>query len=175
MNLTTLDALLIFLVGHKGQSGYDIRQLFQATPLGMFSDSPGSIYPSLARLEARGLLASSAVADGRRQRSYRRTPSGRKAMLAWLNAPVELDERRPAEVELRFVMIAEAIGWPHAVQFLEAAEAAYAVRLKELEAFAAGPGAAMDRASRAAFDLGLRSCRVRMAWCRDTRTKKGRT
>ena len=46
MNLTTLDALLIFLVGHKSQSGYDIRQMFQATPLGAFSDSPGSIIAS---------------------------------------------------------------------------------------------------------------------------------
>ncbi len=176
MSLTTLDALLIFLVGHKSQSGYDIRQLFQATPLGMFSDSPGSIYPSLARLEARGLLASSASAGGRRRRSYKRTPQGQKALHAWLDGPLESEDvkRRPGEVELRFVMIAEASSWPKAVRFLEIAETAYTVQLRELKTFMAGPGASMSAASQAAVDLGMRTCALRIEWCRDVRQKKRR-
>ena len=113
MLIGTLDALLVFLAGRKGRSGYDIRQLFQSTPLGQFSDSPGSIYPSLARLEARGLLKSAVAEGGRRRRSYRHTPAGEKALRAWLGAPIATDDvkRRPGEIELRFVMTAEAAGW----------------------------------------------------------------
>ena len=176
MNLTTLDALLVFLVGHKSQSGYDIRQMFQATPLGTFSDSPGSVYPSLARLEARGLLASSAAAGGRRRRSYKRTASGQKALVVWLERPIdaEANKRRAGEIELRFVMIADILGWPKAVQFLRAAEDAYASELKTLEAYMAGPGATLDVASKASVDLGMRTVRLRIAWCKETRTKTGK-
>jgi DNA-binding PadR family transcriptional regulator len=169
--LGTLDAILIFLVGQKGQSGYDIRQLFQSTPLGTFSDSPGSIYPSLARLEARGLLSSAVVAGGRRRRGYKRTAEGEKALRSWLAAPIEPDDvrRRPSEIELRFVMIAEASGWSAAVRFLTLVEAAFAAQLEGLETFLAGPGAAMSRASRSTVDLGIRICRLRIKWCRDVR------
>jgi DNA-binding PadR family transcriptional regulator len=175
MNLTTLDALLIFLVGHKSQSGYDIRQLFLATPLGMFSDSPGSIYPSLARLEARGLLASSMSAGGRRRRSFKRTAAGQKALAAWLEQPIERDakRRRQGEIPLRFVIIAETMGWSRAAKFLEAAEAAYAAELAELEAFMAGPGKQMPRASQASVELGMRTVKLNIDWCRETKRKKG--
>jgi DNA-binding PadR family transcriptional regulator len=176
MKLTTLDALLIFLVGHKSQSGYDIRQIFQSTPLGVFSDSPGSIYPSLARLDERGLLASTAEAEGRRRRSYKRTAAGQKALTAWLERPLERDprKRRDGEVELRFVLIAEALGLPRAVKFLDEAEAAYSTQLAEIEAFMAGPGAQMSEASRATTDLGMRLIRLHIDWCRETKKRMGR-
>jgi DNA-binding PadR family transcriptional regulator len=176
MKLTTLDALLIFLVGHKSQSGYDIRQLFQATPLGVFSDSPGSIYPSLARLEERGLLISSDVEGGRRRRSYKRTAAGQRALLAWLERPLESDprKRRDGEVELRFVLIAESLGWPKALKFLEEVDAASSAQLAEIEAFMAGPGAQMSAASQASVELGMRTIRLRIEWCREMRRKPGR-
>ena len=136
MKLTTLDALLIFLVGHKSQSGYDIRQLFQSTPLGMFSDSPGSIYPSLARLEEHGLLAGSTESGGRRRRSYKRTAAGQKALAAWLEWPLERDprKRRSGEVELRFVIMADALGAARTVKFLDEVDTAYSDQLREIEA-----------------------------------------
>ena len=37
-------------------SGYDLRKIFTTTAMGSFSDSPGAIYPALARLEANGLV-----------------------------------------------------------------------------------------------------------------------
>ena len=118
MNVTTLDALLLFLVAHKGQSGYDVRQLMQGTPLGLFSDSPGAIYPALARLEQRGLLASAAEPQGRRKRIYERTDAGEAVLTAWLARPVEADDvqKRGEELTLRYVMTAETLGrgarWP---------------------------------------------------------------
>lgn len=175
MTLTLLDALLVFLAGHKGKSGYDIRQLFQATPLGVFSDSPGSIYPALARLQARGLLGSSSEPSGRRRRNFRRTAEGTKALTAWLAMPIDDEAKlKQGEIELRFVMIEESLGWTKARQFLAAAEALYKAKLKELDAFMAGPGARMSRASRAAVELGMRTYRLRIQWCREMQERKGR-
>src|SRR5258708_31023457 len=33
----------------RPQSGYDLRKAFVATPMRLFSDSPGAIYPALRR------------------------------------------------------------------------------------------------------------------------------
>lgn len=176
MNVTTLDALLIFLVAHKSQSGYDIRQLFQSTPLGVFSDSPGSIYPSLARLERRGLLTSAVEPGGRRRRNYKRTAAGQKVLRAWLERPLEHDprKRRNGEVELRFVLIAEDLGLTRAMRFLDEADAAFSAELAELETFMAGPGGKMSEASRATTELGMRLIRVHIDWCREMKKKLGR-
>src|SRR5580704_17490919 len=118
--VTALDALLLFLVAHKGKSGYDVRQLMQSTPLGLFSDSPGAIYPALARREQRGLLASAAEAQGRRKRTYERTDAGEAALAAWLARPVEPDDvqKRGEELTLRYVMTAETLGRGAAMDFL---------------------------------------------------------
>ncbi|RKN43793.1 PadR family transcriptional regulator [Streptomyces hoynatensis] len=43
--------------------------------------SPGTLYPTLHRLEAEGLLASEQrVVEGRTRRVYRATPAGRRAL-----------------------------------------------------------------------------------------------
>lgn len=43
--------------------------------------SPGILYPTLHSMEAEGLLSSrTAVVDGRRQRLYRTTAKGRRAL-----------------------------------------------------------------------------------------------
>jgi DNA-binding PadR family transcriptional regulator len=169
MKLKPLEALLIFLADSAGRSGYDIVQLFQTTPLGLFSDSPGAIYPALARLEGRQLLTSETELAGRRRRSYARTPAGTAALHAWLeDDAIQAAERRPELVELRFVMIAGTLGRDEAARFLRRRADFYAEELARLESFRAGPALAMPEASRAAIDLGIRLCRTRLEWCRET-------
>jgi DNA-binding PadR family transcriptional regulator len=175
MNLTALDALLVFLVSHKGQSGYDIRQLMQSTPLGMFSDSPGAIYPALARLEKRGLLTSAAEPKGRRKRTYERTDAGIRELEAWLRQPVDPDAmmRRPQEFDLRFVIVAQTLGRPAAIDFVRDCAAVEAEHLARVEAFRDGPGHAMDRAALDSLDLGLHQIRARLQWRRELLSKEG--
>jgi DNA-binding PadR family transcriptional regulator len=175
MKVTTLDALLLFLVAHKGQSGYDVRQLMQSTPLGLFSDSPGAIYPALARLEQRGFLASAAEREGRRKRTYERTDAGEAALAAWLVRPVGRDDvqRRGEELTLRHVMTAETLGRAAALAFLRDCVAAEATHLAEIEAFRDGPGRTASRASREAVDLGVRLLRERLAWRRELLAEEG--
>ena len=168
MILTTLDALLVFLVGEKRQSGYDVRQLIQSTPLGRFSDSPGAIYPALARLEQRGLLASAAERDGRRKRTYERTAAGKAALADWLARPVSREdaEKRGEELTLRYVMTAETLGRAAAMDFLRAWAAVEDAHLAEVEAYHEGPGRTASRASREAVELGMRLLRERLTWAR---------
>jgi DNA-binding PadR family transcriptional regulator len=175
MDLTALDALLLFLVSHKGQSGYDVRQLMRATPLGLFSDSPGAIYPALARLERRGLLTSAAEPNGRRKRVYALAEAGVVALHAWLNQRLDPEAlvRKAAETDLRYVMLAQVLGRAAALGFQRACVRAEADHLAQLEAFYRGPGQAMDRASREALDLGIQTTRARLQWRRALLSTQG--
>jgi DNA-binding PadR family transcriptional regulator len=170
MELTTLAALLLFL--GEGQSGYDVRRLFQTTPVGIFSDSPGAIYPALARLERAGFFASEAQPSARRRRIYRRTAAGEAALTEWLRAPItrETIERRPHEIELRYVLIAFRFGRAEACRFLDEAAQGFAGRVADLEAFHAA-NRHMGGPSLDALDLGARLFRTRLEWCRATREK----
>jgi DNA-binding PadR family transcriptional regulator len=163
---TTLQALLLFLADHK--SGYDLRVLFQSTPLSIFSDSPGAIYPALSKLEQTGLLEGVALASKRRRRIYSRTAAGDAALIQWLNAPVDADvvARRPHELDLRYVLIAFRLGRRDAVRFLDRMRQAFEHRVAELIEYRdSNPG--MGAPSIDAVDLGLRLFQTRIKWCRD--------
>lgn len=173
MELSALAAVLLFLVG-KGMSGYDIRQLFRATPLGVFSDSPGAIYPALARLEERGLLSSSAAPGGRKRRVYVRTAAGDSALDLWLDAAIDpqLVAKRPHELDLRYVLVAMRRGNAAGVAFLRALAAACDVRIAELEKFwSANPE--IGGVSTDALGLGIALFRTRRDWCLETACKGG--
>jgi DNA-binding PadR family transcriptional regulator len=166
MELTAFSALLLFL--GEERSGYDVRRLFQTTPVAIFSDSPGAIYPALVRLERAGLLESNAQPSGRARRVYRRTAAGEAALAEWLLAPIHCEtvERRPQEIELRYVMIAAQLGGAEAARFLDEAGLAFSRRVAELEAFTAA-NRDMHGPSLDAVDLGIRLFRTRLEWCRD--------
>jgi DNA-binding PadR family transcriptional regulator len=166
MELTAFSALLLFL--GEARSGYDVRRLFQTTPVAIFSDSPGAIYPAFARLERAGLLESDAQPSGRSRRVYRRTAAGEAALADWLMAPIgcETVERRPHEIELRYVMIASQFGRAEASRFLAEAGLAFGRRVAELEAFSAA-NRDMHGPSLDAVNLGIRLFRTRLEWCRD--------
>ena len=51
VTLSRLEGALLGLLHGEARSGYALRKVFQDTPMLHFSDSPGSIYPALKRLE----------------------------------------------------------------------------------------------------------------------------
>ena len=51
---STLGYALLGLLHAGPQSGYGLRRTFVTTPLAVFSDSPGAIYPALRRLARQG-------------------------------------------------------------------------------------------------------------------------
>jgi DNA-binding PadR family transcriptional regulator len=143
--------------------------LFQATPIGLFSDSPGAIYPALARLERQGLLRGEAQVSARKRRIYRRTAKGEAALGAWMRAPIDprIVARRPQEIELRYLLIAIRLGGEDARRFLGEAAEAYRRRIAELETFC-DANRAMGPISIATLELGIELFRTRLDWCRAT-------
>ena len=73
-----LATVVLGLVHGGTDTGYALVKLFETTPMGHYSASPGAIYPALKRLEARGLLKGQAQAAnrGRPKRQFELTPEG---------------------------------------------------------------------------------------------------
>src|SRR5215471_15608462 len=75
-------------------SGYDLRGFFAGQPMAAFSDSPGSIYPALNRLEQAQLVTCTLeeTALVRRRKLYRLSPKGKKALEQWLARPIQSED-----------------------------------------------------------------------------------
>jgi DNA-binding PadR family transcriptional regulator len=83
---TRLEYAVLGLLLDQPRSGYDLRRVFETTPMGGFSGGPGAIYPAVKRLRAAGLLASGRPdpSSRRRRTTVSLTPAGRRVLLAWL-------------------------------------------------------------------------------------------
>jgi DNA-binding PadR family transcriptional regulator len=108
---TTLAFALLGLVQQEPRSGYDLCQLFEATPMAHFSSSPGAIYPALKRLEDRGLVAGTTQKAGslRPRKVYRPTPEGLEALRGWATQEVTAEDmvHGADEVMLRFSFLGQ--------------------------------------------------------------------
>ena len=80
---------LLKLLDEAPRHGYEVIRLLQDRFLGVYSPSPGTIYPRLARLEEEGLVTHDEV-DGKKV--YRITDKGREEITARLDDLAELEE-----------------------------------------------------------------------------------
>jgi DNA-binding PadR family transcriptional regulator len=80
---------LLKLLDEAPRHGYEVIRLLQDRFLGVYSPSPGTIYPRLARLEEEGLVTHDEV-DGKKV--YRITEKGREEITARLDDLAELEE-----------------------------------------------------------------------------------
>src|SRR5215472_11327892 len=131
-----LEYALLGLLRQQPQSGYDLRKTFATTPMRHFSDSPGSIYPALQRLEKRGWAASSAGNgdNTRKRRVFSPTRVGTAALIAWLEGPVTHDDViwRLDQTLLRFAFLDGNVKRPVTLNFLEQFERELAPYVREL-------------------------------------------
>src|SRR5512147_65966 len=102
-----LEAALLGLLARGPASGYELRRIFQTTPLAAYSDSPGAVYPALRRLARRGYVSGRAAATGRRRTSFQLTATGRAWLRRWASAPVTADDvaHRTATIDLRLALL----------------------------------------------------------------------
>lgn len=93
-SISSLAYALLGLLHQQPSSGYAIRKIFDTTPLGHYSSSPGAIYPALRRLEQQGLVRG--IVDRskelRPKQIYRLTRKGVTAVENWLRAPLTASE-----------------------------------------------------------------------------------
>jgi DNA-binding PadR family transcriptional regulator len=176
---STLEYALIGLLGQKPQSGYDLRKTFTNTAMRHYSDSPGSIYPALRRLQERGWIeADPATAaqpeDPRKRQLYRLTDLGKASLIAWLEQTVVPGDAvsRLDELMLRFAFMDGNVPRTTAVRFLEQFEQALAAHVAKLRADFDAMNAKMPvNTGLLAFQSGIESMEAQTAWARQSRAR----
>lgn len=172
--LTSFEHILLGLICTAPSSGYDLKRIFAATPMGIYQPSSGALYPALRRLELRGLVQAPSGQDGqsaRHRRVYEPTQAGRAAHASWLRTPVE-----PATVSrdlglhlMRFVMMEYLFPPEEVVTFLRSLADALTEFTTGLERYAAATDLGY-RHSRLALDHGLEVHRASLRWAEHTIT-----
>jgi PadR family transcriptional regulator, regulatory protein AphA len=172
--LTSFEHILLGLICTEPSSGYDLKRIFAATPMGIYQPSSGALYPALRRLELRELVraqASSGQGGGsaRHRRVYEPTEAGWAAHADWLRTPVE-----PGTVArdlglhlMRFVMMERLFTPEEVLAFLQNLADTLTVFTEELEQYTATadiPG----RHPRFALDHGLAVHRASLRWAEQT-------
>jgi PadR family transcriptional regulator, regulatory protein AphA len=91
MQPTAADFVILGFLSKAPMSGYDVRRRMAASTAHFYKTSFGSIYPSLAKMEAEGLVSSErADSSGRARVAYRILAAGRKAFREWLASPLDI-------------------------------------------------------------------------------------
>src|SRR5260370_19002353 len=86
---------LLKLLDEAPRHGYDVIRLLQDRFLGVYSPSPGTIYPRLARLEEEGLVTHDVV-DGKKV--YKITDKGREELNQRIDDLADLEDELSASV-----------------------------------------------------------------------------
>jgi len=172
--LTDFEQVLLGTIARGPSTGYDLKQAFANTPIGVYQPSSGALYPALRRLEGRGLLrAEPAGPDGparsRRRYVYHITEPGLAAHAAWVRQPVD-----PATISadltlhlMRFVMMESVLPRAEVLAFLADLRDALAAFLDGLEGYAAS-AQPEDRHSPLALDHGIATHSASLAWVKRT-------
>jgi DNA-binding PadR family transcriptional regulator len=165
--IARLGYALLGLLRDRPMSGYDIRREFAETPMGHYSDSPGAIYPALARLERDGFVTGRV--DGaktlRPRKLYRPTAAGKAALTAWIRerpTPRAIVDATPDWL-LRLAFATGVLSNTEAADLLRAIDDACAAYARDLQTHAD----AMPKAApypRMALDHGIASYRATAAW-----------
>ena len=79
----TLDLMILTILARESMHGYGLSQRLTVLSRDQFQVNPGSLFPSLYRLEQDGKLKAEwrATENNRRAKYYRLTPAGRKQLV----------------------------------------------------------------------------------------------
>ncbi len=174
----SLQQILLGLLREPG-TGYDLKSVFDERISHFWSAEFGQIYPTLNRLEERGLLESRVEPSekGPNRRVYSLTRDGRKELLRWLGSGPAMGAERFAYLAQLYFM--DALGDVHETRaFMTALKqrlTEWLGRLQAIEAaVATGHGAAPEYYSDGGFHrfatlrMGILSVGSKVAWCDET-------
>lgn len=165
--LTPLRLAILGLIAMSPQSGYDLKKVFESTPMGHFSSSPGAIYPALQGLERLGWI-----------RSRRQNPGSRRPRFVYSitdrgNAVLEAELAKPVTREaliwhfdlvmLRFAFM-DRLGHEEALRVLAELKAESSSYVKHLERLRIALDEQMTPCGRLALEHGISSHRSTARW-----------
>jgi DNA-binding PadR family transcriptional regulator len=174
---TTLGHVLLGLLHQEPRSGYDLRKVVVSTPMSLFSDSPGAIYPALRSLQAAGLIVVEAAARaGRRRSTFVPSVKGRTAFVAWLRQPPTHDDvaRQWPLMMLRLAFMGGLVPPADVTVFLTRLQVEMDTHLTELEAFLTQHRDVLPPTARLALESGIHDARERAAWLGRARRRTSR-
>jgi DNA-binding PadR family transcriptional regulator len=161
---TTLGFALLGLAHQEPRTGYGLRKVFETSPMGRFSSSPGSIYPALRKLEEAGLIEARETGA---KAFYFLTPKGKRTLFAWLGKPVGAHDydRDPDAVLLRFAFL-DMLSEPAAtIAFLDSFERAVGENLAAIKAFLGSEeGKTLPLHGLLAVEYGVAAQEAALAW-----------
>lgn len=168
-----LEFALLGLIKQNAQSGYDLRKTFATTPMRHFSDSPGSIYPALRRLQSRKWISSAAEkGNGRKRQVFSITKAGDRAFVDWLSNPITREDVIWGldQTILRFAFLDGNVERAVTLAFLEQLEHEVDEYVRELKRYATdfGPGIKFTTGA-LAFECGIQGYEAQLAWARQAR------
>ena len=174
----SLKHILLGLLRQPG-TGYDLKSVFDERISHFWSAEFGQIYPTLNRLEERGLLESRVEpsSKGPNRRVYTVTGDGRQELLRWLGSGPAMGAERFAYLAQLYFM--DALGDLHETRAfmtdLKGRLNEWLGRLKAIEtAVAAAHGNAPERYSEGGFHqfatlrMGILSIGSKVKWCDET-------
>lgn len=133
--LTNTGRVLLGMIAEGHGTGYAIKAEIERSTSFYWGASIGGIYPELRRLQREGLVSRSDNPRGEsRRHAYLLTPSGRKALRAWLTRPEEalVAMRNEGLLKLRFAGVLDPD--PHErLAVVRRMRASHTERLRELE------------------------------------------
>jgi DNA-binding PadR family transcriptional regulator len=172
--LTSFEHILLGLICMAPSSGYDLKRIFAATPMGVYQPSSGTLYPALRRLELIGVVQAQTPAgrngtSARHRRVYEPTEAGRGAHATWLGEPIDAaTAARDLGLHLmRFVMMEHAFSPDEVVAFLRSLAGALTEFIAGLEQYAASAGPGTGHPG-LALDHGLSVHRASLDWAERT-------
>lgn len=122
-NISSLRLAILCMMLETPRSGYDLKTIFEQTPMGHFSSSPGSIYPALKRMEEEGWI--SGTVDNpdslRPARMMSLTPKGEELLKHLFSQPIDEQDVvfRMDQLMLRFAFMTPLLGRESTCDFLE--------------------------------------------------------
>ena len=95
LTLGPTTSVILGMLSFGPKSGYEIKNFVDRSTRFFWAASYGQIYPELRRLSEAGLITGTDAPQGERRRTvYELTPTGRDALVSWLETP-------PATYEMR--------------------------------------------------------------------------
>ena len=165
-----LEFAILGLVSQKPRSGYELIRMFRDTPMAHYSDSPGAIYPALARMESAGLLRGKTerVHQLRPRRTFEPTQRGADELAQWLRQTPNQEDvaSRMDEVMLRFAFMDAHLSAAECRAFLEELEKSMAAYLRELKQYVRSVAGQVSRHGLLALEGGVMGCVTQLRWVR---------
>lgn len=172
--ISLLGYALMGLLHSRPSSGYELRKVFAQTPLISFSDSPGAIYPALARLEEQGLVRGQIeeTTGLRRKKTYRLKAAGMRELKKWLEKPITRDDViwGMEELSLRFAFSDSVIGEGNSIKLLKALEGQLKAYVPTLHDYLKSHGNNLPNSGRLSLEMGIRVYEAQLQWARDALT-----